>query len=70
MRWIYETGIETPNIFDSGSSCSAIITTYDFNKAFNAFKELGRNYLVRRRCDETGFVKEWYDEKTKEFIKD
>lgn len=47
MEWIYETGIEIPEILGSGSNFSSVVTTTDMNKAFAEFKEKGRNYLIR-----------------------
>ena len=44
---IYETGVETPEIFGSGSSFSSVITTTDENEAFRAYRSGNRNYLLR-----------------------
>lgn len=50
--WIYETGVETPEVLGSGSNFSSVITTSDKDKAFTAFAENGRNYLIRYRKEE------------------
>lgn len=61
----YETGIETPEIFGSGSSFSSVITTPDENEAFQAYRRGGRNYLLRatyNSIDRPRRIERWDEE--------
>lgn len=61
MRVTYETGIETPEILGSGSSYSNVATTSDESEAFELYRKVGRNYLLRRiRNDGAPRKTEWW----------
>ena len=47
MCVIFETGVETPNILDSGSSYEKVYQTSCEIDAFRAYGEHGRNYLKK-----------------------
>ena len=50
-KWIYETGIESPEILGSGSSFSSVATISNEDDAKEAYKKGGRNYLLRYKYD-------------------
>lgn len=45
MHIYYETGVETPNILESGSAYEKVEKTADEATAFKLYAERGRNYL-------------------------
>lgn len=62
LKYYYETGVETPEIFGSGSQYSYIVRTADERMAFEAYKRCGRNYLTRQYLSGDGrLVREYYD---------
>ena len=47
MFVVFETGVETPNILESGSSYDKMYRTSCEIDAFRAYGEHGRNYLKK-----------------------
>lgn len=63
----YTTGVETPNILESGSTLSSVCNTYDEKVAFEKFRN-GRNNFLYRTVKKNGRVfREYYNEITKEW---
>lgn len=61
MNWIYETGIEDPEILGSGSQYFNVVTTYDEKEAFELAKTGNRTYLERICFKDGEKITEWYD---------
>lgn len=63
-RVLYETGIEEPEIFGSGSTYSNVVYFPDEERAFEEFHHCGRNYLHRitYRKKSPYTTTEWWDE--------
>ena len=60
-KWIYETGIESPEILGSGSSFSSVATISNEDDAKEAYKKGGRNYLLRYKYDNTRRIIQYWD---------
>ena len=67
-KWVYETGREEPEILGSGSHWYNVIRTTNEAKAFELFKEAGRNYITRSRTTNGNRETEWWDAHSKEWI--
>lgn len=66
MKVYYETGVETPEIFGSGSQFSNIMRTASEEDAFRAYYTGGRNYLCKITfCPDKHRVIEWWNEREK-----
>lgn len=60
-KWIYETGIESPEILGSGSSFSSVATISNEEDAKEAYKKGGRNYLLRYKYDNTRRIIQYWN---------
>ena len=67
MKWVYETGIEKPEILGSGSQYESVVASTDFESILRAFYVGNRNYLIRRRYENGCMVREEYDSSTQSF---
>lgn len=66
--WIYETGVEIPEILGSGSSYYNIFRSSDFEKVLSEYKK-NRDYISRTIFKDGHIIREEYDFDKKEFIK-
>ena len=49
MRWVYEVGIEQPNVLGSGSNYINVVATNDKERAVMLYFEDTRRYLKKYR---------------------
>ena len=67
--WIYETGLEEPEILGSGSTYHHVFKTKDEKEAFEKAHDGCRNYLIRYKkgkISKTSY--QWYDTYSKSWI--
>lgn len=67
-RIYYETGVEDPEILGSSTSYSNVVRIINEVEAFKAYRQCGRNYLLRVTLGSGAPRKiEWWDDEQKCF---